>query len=206
MKFKLMSATIVSVTLLATVSLMPSGGWAQDSQSDAAAAVKVSPATGIAGILVTTASSCPNVACETGDTCQFNLITGTSTNFSRFGATLGKASLLGCVAINQNTGVSVGSGASGDTNCFPATGTVILTQNSKAAGAVTIAFAGNVCELPDGAHQAGIGRGLYCNWVYHQKLEFRFGEYFGRLRHRDWRGQSVVPRRQRLKVIDEFRT
>ncbi len=148
MKFKLMSATIVSVTLLATVSLMPSGGWAQDSQSDAAAAVKVSPATGIAGILVTTASSCPNVACETGDTCQFNLITGTSTNFSRFGATLGKASLLGCVAINQNTGVSVGSGASGDTNCFPATGTVILTQNSKAAGAVTIAFAGNVCELP----------------------------------------------------------
>ena len=147
MRLKQISMISLGMAIAATVSFMPSRGWSQE-QADAAAVTKVNPSTGVAAIAVAKALSCPNVACESGDTCTFETLIGSAQSFSRFGAGLGKATILACTAINTTTAVSVGSGANGDTTCSPATGTVIFTQSSKAAGTITLAFAGNVCTLP----------------------------------------------------------
>lgn len=151
MKFEsTLTMMLSTAVVLAIASFTPSSVRAQESQPDATTSVKVSPSTGVAGILVTKANACPNVACASGDTCVFNIITGTTTSFSRFGAGLGKATLLGCMVTNTTSAVPVASGATAGsaTTCAPATGTITLTQNSKAAGTALLAFAGDLCTLP----------------------------------------------------------
>jgi hypothetical protein len=141
MRFKLNSMTALAAAL-AMIGSAASISWAQT-------AVKVNPSTGIAEFTATSALSCPQVACEGGDTCSFVLIAGSGSSFTRFGPLLTKATFLGCVAINTTNAVSVGSAASGvDTTCAPATGSLVLTASSKAAPSVSLAFAAQVCTLP----------------------------------------------------------
>jgi hypothetical protein len=153
MRVKLFSTMIFSAAVLAVVNFAPSRVWAQDSQSDAATAVKVNPSTGIAAIVVASATACVNVACETGDTCKFQTFVGAAQSFTRFGAGLNKATLLACMAINTTNTVSVGSGSSGNSSCSPTTGTILLTSTAKAGGIVTLGFAGQVCTLPTDPHK-----------------------------------------------------
>ena len=136
---KQFSIRVLSLAALAALSIGPGRAWA---------ASKIAPSTGVATVVVASALSCPNVACQTGDTCTFMTFTGAAQSFTRFGSGLSKATILGCVAIDANSFVSIGSGAGGDTGCSGATGTFILTSTSKAGGLVTLAYAGQVCTLP----------------------------------------------------------
>jgi hypothetical protein len=161
MRLKLISAMVLSAAVLTMVSLAPSRGWAQDSQSDATASVKINPSTGVAAITVAPAIACPNIACASGDTCKFETFLGTSQSFTRFGAGLSKATLAACVVINETNAVTIGSGVSGNTECSPSTGTVILTSSAKKnPSVVTLAFAGQVCTVATSATKQ-ILNGIY---------------------------------------------
>jgi hypothetical protein len=142
---KVMFRGIAVVGLLLSVG---STGFAQtDGNASSLGSVKV--VSGVGTLTAAAVTSCINIVCPTGDTCDSVTILGTSKNFNRFGGFKGNSTFTLCESTDTTLAIPNGNAT---TACSPSSGIGILTSGTNT---LTFNLAGQTCTIP-GSLAAGI--------------------------------------------------
>jgi len=123
-------------------------GFAQtDGNASSLGSVKV--VSGVGTLTAAAVTSCINIVCPTGDTCDSVTILGSSKNFNRFGGFKGNSTFTLCESTDTTLAIPNGNAT---TTCSPSSGIGILTSGSNT---LTFNLAGQTCTIP-GSLAAGI--------------------------------------------------